>query len=73
MAKASFLRLAETKPDRVRILGLFEVLGLGYGHFSGIFGAIDAVTLGAMNTFIRAALEPGKALKVTIGPAADGR
>jgi zinc protease len=73
MAKASFLRLVEAKSDRARILGLFEVFGLGYGYLSGIFGAIDAVTIGAMNTFIREALASDRALRVTIGPAADGR
>jgi zinc protease len=69
MAKARFLRSAESKSPRLRTLGLFEVLGLGIEHFCGIFGAIDAVTLEAMNAFIREALAPDRALRVTIGPA----
>ena len=68
MAKASFLRSAETKSARMRILGQLEVLGLGFDHISGLFGAIDAVTLDGLNAYIRAVLAPDKALKVTVGP-----
>ncbi len=70
MAKAQFLRATEAKAPRMRILGLFEVLGLGYGYLESFFEVIDAVTLEDMNAYIRAALAPEKALKVTIGPAA---
>jgi zinc protease len=70
MAKAQFLRATEGKASRMRVLGQFEVLGLGFGHLEGIFEAIDDVTLDDMNEYIRAALAPEKALKVTIGPAA---
>jgi predicted Zn-dependent peptidase len=68
MAKASFLRSAETKPARMRILGQLEILGLGFDHISGLFSAIDAVTLDGLNAYIRAVLAPDKALKVTVGP-----
>lgn len=68
MAGAHFLRSIETKPARTMIIGLFEVLGLGHGYLSGIFEAIKAVTLTEMNAFIRDALGPGKALRVSIGP-----
>ena len=68
MAKASFLRLAETKSARMRILGQLEVLGLGFDHIAGLFGAIDAVTLDGLNAYIRAVLAPDKTLKVTVGP-----
>jgi predicted Zn-dependent peptidase len=68
MAKASFLRSAETKSARMRILGQLEVLGLGFDHIAGLFGAIDAVTLDGLNAYIRAVLAPDKALKVTVGP-----
>jgi len=57
----------------LRIIGLFEVLGLGYGHLEGLFEAIDTVTLEDMNAYIRAALAPEKALRVTIGPAGTGQ
>jgi predicted Zn-dependent peptidase len=73
MAKAQFLRATEAKAPRMQILGLFEVLGLGYGYLEGLFDAIEAVTLEDMNAYIRAALAPGKALKVTIGPAGTGQ
>jgi len=73
MAKAQFLRATEGKAPRMQILGLFEVLGLGYGHLEGLFEAIDAVTLEDMNAYIRAALAPERALKLTIGPAGTGQ
>jgi len=73
MAKAQFLRATEGKAPRMKILGLFEVLGLGYGHLEGLFEAIDAVTLEDMNAYIRAALAPERALKLTIGPAGTGQ
>jgi predicted Zn-dependent peptidase len=73
MAKAQFLRSTEGKAPRMQILGLFEVLGLGYGHLEGLFEAIDAVTLEDMNAYIRAALAPERALKLTIGPAGTGQ
>jgi len=73
MAKADLLRSAESKSQRTRTLGLFEVLGLGYDHLSGIFATIDTVTTADMNAFIREALAPEMALKVTIGPSDAGR
>jgi len=73
MAKAQFLRATEGKAPRMRILGLFEVLGLGYGHLEGLFEAIDGVTLEDMNAYMRAALAPERALKVIIGPAGTGQ
>jgi predicted Zn-dependent peptidase len=72
LAKATFLRSAETKSGRIRLLGLFEVLGLGFDHLEGIFKTIDAVTLEAINAFIRDALSPDRALRVTVGPVAAG-
>jgi len=68
MAKAYFLRSAETKAERTRLLGQLEILGLGFDHISGLFEAIDAVTLESLNAYIRAVLDPGKALKITVGP-----
>jgi zinc protease len=68
MAKAVFLRLAETKAERSRLLGQLELLGLGFEHISGIFGAVDAVTREDLDSYIRTVLDPGKALKITVGP-----
>lgn len=67
-AKAYFLRLAETKVERTRLFGRLEVLGLGFDHVSGLFESVDAVTLEGLNGYIRAVLDPGKALKITVGP-----
>ncbi|HSA94489.1 MAG TPA: peptidase M16, partial [Acidobacteriota bacterium] len=69
MAKAFFLRSAETKVERTRLFGQLEVLGLGFAHVTGLFEAVDAVTLDGMNAYIRTVLDPAKALKVTVGPA----
>lgn len=72
MAKAEFLRSVETKPERVRRLGRFEVLGLGFGHLSGLPDAVEAVPLDAFNAYIEAVLAPDKALRVTVGPEGTG-
>ena len=69
LSKAVFLRSTEAKTERAKLLGLFEVLGLGYDHLSGIFGTIDAVTLDGLNAFIRESLPPERALKIAVGPA----
>jgi zinc protease len=72
MAKAQFLRSTEAKAARMRIIGLFEILGLGYGHLAGLFDVLENVRLEDMNAYIRAALSPERALRVTIGPAGTG-
>jgi predicted Zn-dependent peptidase len=72
MARARFLMSTEAKAPRLRAVGLFEVLGLGYEHLSGIFAALEAVTLEAMNAFIREALSPDRSLRVTVGPGPAG-
>ncbi|MBE3130932.1 MAG: insulinase family protein [Acidobacteria bacterium] len=72
MARTRFLRSMEAKAPRLRAVGFFEVLGLGYEHLSGIFTALDAVTLETMNAFIREALAPDRSLRVTVGPEPAG-
>jgi predicted Zn-dependent peptidase len=72
MAKAGFLRSAEMKATRTRFLGGFEVLGLGFEHISGLFEAIDDVTLEDLNAYIRAVLDPEKALRINVGPEGPG-
>jgi predicted Zn-dependent peptidase len=72
MAKAAFLRSAEMKATRTRILGGFEVLGLGFEHISGLFEALDAVTLEELNAHIRSILDPERALRITVGPEGPG-
>jgi predicted Zn-dependent peptidase len=68
MAKAGFLRSAETKSARMRVLGQLEVLGLGFDNITGLFAAIDAISLEGLNAYIQAVLGPDKALRVTVGP-----
>jgi zinc protease len=69
MAKAFFLLSAETKVERTRLFGQLEVLGLGFHHVSGLFEAVDAVTLDGLNAYIKSVMDPAKTLKVTVGPA----
>ena len=68
MARARFLRETEAKSPRLRILGLFETLGLGAESAAGLLEAFDAVTLEEMNAYIRQVLDPARALRVTVGP-----
>jgi len=72
MAKARLLRSAEAKASRLRTVGLYEVLGLGHGHLTGISEALDKVTLEDMNAFIRESLSPDRILRVTVGPKPAG-
>jgi len=73
MARARFLRAAEAKTPRLRTLGLFEILGHGPAGAAGLLEEIEAVTSGDLNEYIRAALAPGSALSLTVGPAGTGR
>ena len=68
MARGRYLRSIESKADRARLLAGFEVLGLGFGHFSGLGPAIDAVTLEELNAYVRAVLSPERAIRVNVGP-----
>jgi predicted Zn-dependent peptidase len=72
MARARFLRAVEEKAPRLRTIGLFEVLGVGPDAGAGFMGAIDAVTTDVFNAYIREALAPERALRVTVGPSAAG-
>jgi zinc protease len=72
MTEAEFLRSIETKPERVRRLGRFEVLGLGFGQVVGFTDSIEAVDREAFNAYIKTVLDPGKALPVTVGPGSTG-
>jgi zinc protease len=72
MTKAEFLRSIETKPERVRRLGRFEVLGLGFGQVVGFDDSIEAVDREAFNAYIKTVLAPDKALRVTVGPGTAG-
>jgi len=73
MTRARFLRGAEAKTPRLRTLGLFELLGHGPDGAARLLEEIEAVTSGDLNEYIRAALAPGRALTLTVGPAGTGR
>ena len=73
MARARFLRAAEAKTPRLRILGLFETLGHGPDGAAGLLEEIEAVTSSDLSEYIRATLAPGRALSLTVGPAGTGR
>ncbi len=72
MARARFLRAVEEKAPRLRTIGLYEVLGIGPDAGAGLMGAVDAVTAGVFNAYIRETLAPERALRVTVGPSEDG-
>jgi zinc protease len=69
MAISGFLRANEVKSARARTLGLFEGLGLGADFLSGIFRAIEGVSVEELNAFIDRVLDPGSAVEIVVGPA----
>jgi len=69
LARSWFLRGNEAKGPRAMTMGAFEALGLGADFLSGIFDALQGVTLEEMNAFIRSALDPALAVEVVVGPA----
>ncbi len=68
LAKSWFLRSRESKEARAAAMGRFDALGLGAGYLSDLIGAVDEVTLEAMNGYLRNVLGPGRALVVIVGP-----
>lgn len=71
MARTRFLRSTEPKAPRLRTLGLYDALGLGPGSVADLLGAVEAVTREEMAAFVREVLDPARALRVTVGPAAE--
>lgn len=72
VAKAAVLRAVEPKVGRIGLLALYEVLGLGPGGLAGIAEALEAVGAEAFNAYVKAVLDPERALEVTVGPGAAG-
>jgi zinc protease len=68
MARGRFLRSVEEKSPRLRLIGLNEVLGLGPDQTAGFPEALAAVTAEVFNSYLREALAPERALRVTVGP-----
>jgi predicted Zn-dependent peptidase len=67
-AKASFLRMNETKEDRMQNLAITEALGLGYDFLNNLPMEIDAILLEEMNTYIKNIIHPEKGVQVEVGP-----
>ena len=71
VARNRFLRETEAKAPRLRMLGLFEGLGLGPGSVAELFSAFEAVGREEMEAYVRDALDPSRALRITVGPAPE--
>jgi zinc protease len=71
MARARFLRDTEAKSPRLRLLGLFASLDLGPEAVPALLTAVQAVPREDLNAFIRTVLDPGRALRVTVGPVPE--
>ncbi|MFQ6109016.1 MAG: M16 family metallopeptidase [Candidatus Aminicenantales bacterium] len=67
-AKASFLRINETKEERTKSFAAFEALGLGYQFLTSYFHEIDQISLEEMNACIKQILDPQKSVEVIVGP-----
>jgi zinc protease len=72
-AKASFLRVNETKEERMQNFAVIEALGLGYEFLNDIFKKIDAVVLEEMNAYIKDILNPEKGVQVVVGPEVEAK
>lgn len=70
MARNRALRSSEAKAQRLRTIGLYEILGLGPEADAGMLAAVEAVGLEDLNTYLRETLDPGRALRVKVGPPA---
>jgi len=66
--RIQFLRDNEMKTPRARTIGALEALGLGGDFFDRLPEAVDALTAEEMTAYLRAVLDPAKALTVVIGP-----
>jgi zinc protease len=67
LARANLLRTLEGKKPRSEMMGLWEVLGLGFEAFTHVFDSLEAVGLDEMNAYIRDRLDPAKSLLVIVG------
>jgi|GEM_PF-153649 len=67
ISKANFLRINETKEERISNLAYFEVTGLGYEFLNQFFEEIDKTSLEEINTYIKDILNPDKGVEVIIG------
>lgn len=72
-AKATFLRINETKEERMQNFAVIEALGLGYEFLNDLFKEIDAVMLEEMNAYIKNILNPEKSVQVVVGPEVEAK
>ena len=70
MVRSGILRSTEPKAQRLRTIGLYQVLGLGPEGVAGLLAAVDAVGLEDLNAFLKEALDPARALRIKVGPPA---
>lgn len=66
-ARAEFLREAERKDARVRLLAFCQGTGLGLDAYNRFPERLEGVALPDMNAFCRAVLDPARAARVVIG------
>jgi zinc protease len=69
--RGRFLRSTEAKAARLRTLGLYRTLGLGTAGLPDLLAAVEAVMPQEMEAYLREALDPSRALKVTVGPGPE--
>ena len=69
VTRACFLRDTEAKTPRLRQLALYGALGLGPEAAAGLLEAVRTVTREEFCAFVRQALDPARALRITVGPA----
>lgn len=73
LTRARFLRETEAKAPRLRLLGTFGGLGLGPEAVPELLEAVGRATREDLNAFISLALDPERALRVTVCPAPSSR
>ncbi len=66
--KGTALRENETKNSRTYNLAFLEALDLGYDFLNRLLDEIDGTTLDEFNAYIRAVLDPERAVSIIVGP-----
>ncbi|HOW85399.1 MAG TPA: pitrilysin family protein [Candidatus Aminicenantes bacterium] len=69
VTRVCFLRDTEAKTPRLRRLALFGALGLGPEAAADLLEAVRTTTREEFQAFVRQALDPAKALRISVGPA----
>lgn len=69
--RVQFLRDNEMKTPRARTIGILEALGLGGHLFNRFPEAVESLTAEEMTAYLRAVLDPSRALTIVVGPGAN--